>query len=82
MTAVIIIVIAYLSLFLYRNFYQTITQTKIITVLSSEVAWQDIAIDKFYAVLKINQFKQKSILISPIANPFAIPAPLPPASAE
>lgn len=72
-TAVILltlIILTLLSLFLYKNFYQTIIQTKEIMILRKKVAVETINLDKFNAIM--NKLTEK---ISPhelknITSPF------------
>ena len=66
----ILSIISYLSLFLYKNFYQSITQSKIIVVLAKEVALQDVETSRFEKVIELHKFKQTSILAQPVKNPF------------
>lgn len=65
-----LIILTLLSLFLYKNFYQAITQTKEIMILREKVAVETINLDKFNAI--INKLTEK---ISPnelknITSPF------------
>lgn len=65
-----ITILALLSLFLYKNFYQTITQTKKIMILREKMAVETINLDKFNTI--INKLMKK---ISPhelknITSPF------------
>ncbi|MFA6306304.1 MAG: hypothetical protein WCV70_00605 [Patescibacteria group bacterium] len=60
-TAVIIItliILTFISLFLYKNFYQTITQTKEILILKEKVAIDTVNIDKFNII--INKLAEKT----------------------
>ena len=59
---VIIGVVAFIfvSLFLYKNFYQTITQSQEVLILRREVAIEDIDMDKFDAIIK--KIKEKTRL--------------------
>ncbi|MDO9399552.1 MAG: hypothetical protein Q7T79_02625 [bacterium] len=56
----IIIILSYLSLFLYKNFYQTIIQTKEIPILREKVAKETVNINEFNRV--IDKLNQKIIL--------------------
>ena len=63
-------VFGYVSLFLYENFYQTITQSKEILILQKKVAVETIDMKKFDDVME--KIKQKANLhkIKKIDNPF------------
>ncbi len=54
-----IIILFYLFLFLYNNFYQTITQTEEIMKLREKVIVRTINIDKFNEVIKKIEAKIK-----------------------
>lgn len=54
-----IIIAIFLFLFLYNNFYQTITYSDEILILRSEVAMEDIDINKFDKVINNMQEKIK-----------------------
>ena len=58
------------SLFLYENFYQTITQSKEILILQKEVAIEAINIKKFGDIME--KIKQKTSLreIEKFSDPF------------
>ncbi|MDD5072044.1 MAG: hypothetical protein PHQ42_04925 [Patescibacteria group bacterium] len=47
-----LVVLACVSLFLYKNFYQTITSSEEILVLRREVAIEDIDMGKFEEIIK------------------------------
>lgn len=65
-----IMILTLLSLFLYKNFYQTITQTKEIMILREKVAVETINLDKFDAIM--NKLKKKTgpLELKIIKNPF------------
>jgi len=52
-----VVVIAIVTLFLYKNFYQTIIQSEEILVLRKEVAIEDINMSKFEKIM--NQLQEK-----------------------
>lgn len=52
-----LMILILLSLFLYKNFYQAITQTKEIMILREKVAVETINLDKFNAI--INKLTEK-----------------------
>jgi len=61
-TAIIIvtlIILIFISLFLYKNFYQTMTQTKEIIILREKVAVDTINMEKFNII--INKLAEKTI---------------------
>jgi len=64
------IILFFVTLFLYKNFYQTITQSKEILILREKVAIETVDIKKFNAI--IQKIKQKTTLrnIDKINNPF------------
>jgi len=67
---IIIIILSYVSLFLYKNFYQTITQTKEILILKQKVAIDTVDMDKFNLI--INRLAAKIIpkKIKAVNSPF------------
>lgn len=70
-TALIIIsVFGYLSLFLYENFYQVITQSEEILVLQKKVAIDTIDIEKFNEVIEKIKEKTKKGYLGKVSNPF------------
>ena len=54
-----IITIVFVGYFLYKNFYQTITQSDEILNLRREVALEDINMDKFEKIIKKIEEKVK-----------------------
>lgn len=58
------------SLFLYKNFYQTITQTKEILILKEKVALYTVDMEKFNLI--IDKLTKKTLLKEPtnVTNPF------------
>jgi uncharacterized membrane protein YqiK len=52
-----VIVFIFASLFLYKNFYQTITRSQEILVLRREVAVEDIDMNKFDEIVKKIEIK-------------------------
>lgn len=63
-------ILAGLSLFLYKNFYETITQAKKIIILREKVALDTIDMEKFNVIMdklakKISPYKPENVI-----NPF------------
>jgi len=48
---IILIILVFISLFLYKNFYQTITQSKEILILQKKVAVDTINMQKFDLIM-------------------------------
>lgn len=72
-TAIIIItliILIFVSLFLYKNFYQTITQTKEIIILREKVAVDTVNIDKFDVIMDKLVKKTMPIELKNIISPF------------
>ncbi|MBI4812030.1 hypothetical protein HY798_01065 [Candidatus Falkowbacteria bacterium] len=67
---IIIIILFLISLFLYKNFYQTITQSEEVLILRGQLAFETIDINKFEEV--IEKIKQKTASREPgsVNNPF------------
>ena len=74
MTTVIIVIILIIfiliSLFLYKNFYQTITQSREILLLREKVAIETVDLEKFNQI--INKLKEKTAAKEPrpLVSPF------------
>ncbi len=64
------LLVTILFIFLYRNFYQTIVQARLVIVLQQEVALQNVDIKAYNAVYAQHQFKQSYTLPPIIADPF------------
>jgi len=65
-----LIILIFISFFLYKNFYQTITQTKEIIILREKVAIDTVNMEKFNIIMnKIVEKTAPNKLIS-ITNPF------------
>ena len=64
-----LVILVLISLFLYKNFYQTITQTKEILILREKVALDTINLEKFNLIIdklaKKTAPKQLGDIISP-----------------
>lgn len=72
-TAIIIItliILIFVSLFLYKNFYQTITQTKEIIILREKVAIDTINIEKFNILMDKLTKKAAPSELKNITSPF------------
>lgn len=75
LTAMVIIVITliiliFVSLFLYKNFYMAITQTKEILILREKVAIDTVNMEKFNIIMAKLADKTKFNEIKNIINPF------------
>jgi len=75
LTATIIILITsiiliFISLFLYKNFYQTITQTKEIIILREKVAVDTVNMAKFNIIIDKLTKKTKLGVLKNIVSPF------------
>lgn len=66
-TLVILIIV---SLFLYKNFYQTITQTKKIMILREKVAIETVNMDKFNIIMNKLAEKTAADNFKNIISPF------------
>ncbi len=62
---------ALISLFLYKNFYRTITQSEEILILRKKVAPLSINMDKFNKIMERVEEKNKISKIKSINNPFS-----------
>lgn len=66
---IILIILIFVSLFLYKNFYQTITQTKEILLLRQKVAIDTVDMEKFNVIMdrltKKTMPKELKNIISP-----------------
>jgi hypothetical protein len=72
-TAIILItlmILIFMSLFLYKNFYQTITQTKEIVILRKKVAVDTVNIEKFNIIMEKIAKKITLNKLKSIASPF------------
>lgn len=67
---IIVSVVGYLSLFLYKNFYQVITQSEEILALQKKVAIDTVDIEKFNEVIKKIKEKTKLEYLNKINDPF------------
>ncbi|MBI4779233.1 hypothetical protein HY797_02160 [Candidatus Falkowbacteria bacterium] len=65
-----LIILIIISLFLYKNFYQTITQTKEIIILKEKVATNAVNMEKFNAIINKLAEKTKPGELKNIINPF------------
>ncbi len=63
-------VLIFISLFLYKNFYQTITQTKEILILKEKVAVDMVDMEKFNIIMKKLEEKTKPGEFQNIISPF------------
>lgn len=75
LTAMAIILIAltiliFMSLFLYKNFYQAITQTKEILILRQKVAVETVDLEKFNIIMNKLEEKTKPREFKNVKNPF------------
>lgn len=70
LTIVVVVVFYAISLFLYRNFFLTATQSKVIVILRKDIATETFDINKFNDI--INKIRNKTIKrqINIIRNPF------------
>jgi len=66
----ILISLIFLTIFLYKDFYQTIIYAKEVTLLKQEVSVENIDIEKFNKVLKTHNYKITSIIEKNINDPF------------
>ncbi|MDO8668063.1 MAG: hypothetical protein Q7K35_03120 [bacterium] len=64
------IVLIFVSIFLYKNFYQTITQSKKIIVLQGKVALYTVDIEKFNSIIDKITEKTQPKKINDIISPF------------
>ncbi|OJI06627.1 hypothetical protein BK004_02680 [bacterium CG10_46_32] len=64
------IIMALMLVFLYRDFYQTIIQARVVIVLKQEVALENIDISLFNKVRTAHEYKITRAIKNPIADPF------------
>lgn len=64
------IILALITFFLYKNFYQTITQTKEILILREKVALDMVNIEKFNSIIDKLTKKTAPKELNNITNPF------------
>jgi len=69
-TLISLAALAYTALFLYKNFYQAITQSEIVVVLQKEVAISTVNIEKFDEILKKINHKTTGRDLGEINDPF------------
>ncbi len=72
-TAIIIItiiILIFVSLFLYKNFYQTITETKEILILREKVVLDMVNMEKFNIIMDRLTKKTSPQELKNITNPF------------
>lgn len=67
---IILAIIISLSLFLYKNFYQAITQTKEIIILREKVAIDTVNLEKFNIITEKIAAKTKPNELKNIISPF------------
>lgn len=65
-----LVIIISLSLFLYKNFYQAITQTKEIIILREKVALDAVNLEKFNIIMNKLAAKTKPNELKNIISPF------------
>ncbi|MFH1583012.1 MAG: hypothetical protein ABIB72_01690 [Candidatus Falkowbacteria bacterium] len=72
-TAIILmtlVILIFVSLFLYKNFYQIIVQTKEIIILREKVAIDTVNMEKFNIIMDKLTEKTKPNVLKNIINPF------------
>lgn len=67
---VALIILISLSLFLYKNFYQAVTQTKEILILRQKVAIEAVNLEKFNIIINKLAEKTKPRELKNVKNPF------------
>ncbi len=67
---IILIIIVFMSLFLYKNFYQTITQAKEIIILKEKVAVDTVNMQKFNILMDKITKKTTPNELKNIISPF------------
>ena len=67
---VTLIILISLSLFLYKNFYQAVTQTKEIIILRQKVAIEAVNLEKFNIIMNKLAEKTKPRELKNIKSPF------------
>jgi uncharacterized membrane protein YqiK len=65
-----VIVLIIVSLFLYKNFYQTITQSEEILILQKKVATETVDMDKFNKLMEKIDKKTEERNLGGLNNPF------------
>lgn len=65
-----LVIIISLSLFLYKNFYQAITQTKEIIILREKVALDTVNLEKFNIIMNKLAAKTRPNELKNIISPF------------
>lgn len=68
--SVALIILIFISLFLYKNFYQTITQTKEILILKEKVAVDMVNMEKFNIIMDKLEKKTQPAEFKNIISPF------------
>lgn len=63
-------IVAAMLVFLYRDFYQTIVQARVVIVLKQEVALENIDLKLFDRVQQVHEYKITPLITEPIADPF------------
>ena len=70
MVILTIVVLGLVTMFLYKNFYQTLTQTKEIIVLREKVAFDSINMEKFNSIVDKLTKKTAPKEINDVVSPF------------
>ena len=70
LTVAILIMLLAVSIFLYKNFYQTIAQSEEIIILKGKLAIENIDINKFESVIEKIKQKKSPRQLKNINNPF------------
>ena len=65
-----LLILIFVSVFLYKNFYQTITQTKEILILQEKVALYTVDMKKFDLIISKLEIKTLPKKIGDIISPF------------
>lgn len=65
-----LVILIFISSFLYKNFYQTITQTKEIIILREKVAIDTVNMEKFNIIINKIAKKTTPNVLKNINNPF------------
>jgi hypothetical protein len=65
-----VIILILVSIFLYNNFYQAITQTKKILILKKEVVLDSINMEKFNSIIDELTKKTTPKKVNDLASPF------------
>jgi len=69
-TLIAIIILSFISLFLYKNFYQTITETSEILILRQKVAIDTVDMAKFNAIMDRLTQKTTPKELGNVSSPF------------